>query len=183
METIKKDKKGMAGIIYFFVFLFAVLILGFIAAIVLGIISYGSDQITPVMEGIGVVGDTNISEAAVYTFGVSHTMVNLMPYLLVFAFALALIFSVVVVVGYGQSSNPMFIGLYIALILLLIVVSIVISNAYEEIYNGTDEIAINLQEQTAMSYMILYSPTIFVIIAFITGIFLFAGKGESGGGV
>jgi hypothetical protein len=182
--TKRKDKRGVIRIIFFFIILFAILIIGFIAVIVVSSLQVASDTITLVMEGLGMVGDTNLSEASSYTFGVGNTLINSMPWLLAFGYGLALIFSIVLVVSYNYNPNPAFIGVYIALILLLIVGSIIISNSYEDIYSGTDDIALKLQDNTAMSYMILYSPFILTLIAFVTGIFLFGiNKSDSGGQV
>jgi len=48
---------------------------------------------------------------------------------------------------------------------------------YEDLYNSDDEvIGEGLREQTAMSFMMLHSPWILSIIAFIVGIYIFAGK-------
>lgn len=174
--SMKKDKRGVMGIILFFIILISILAIGFIASISLGIIDFGSEAITPVMEGLGMVGDTNVTEAATYSFGFVDGIINSAPWILAFAFVGALVFSIIFVVGYTYNPNPAFMGLYFAFIILLVFFAIVISNAYEEIYTGTDEIALKLQDQPAMSYLILYSPFIFVLIAFITGIFLFAGK-------
>jgi hypothetical protein len=57
------------------------------------------------------------------------------------------------------------------------------SNMYEDLYEGTDLIAVSLQEQGLMSYMILYSPFVMVLIAFVVGIYLFAkpSQEDSGG--
>jgi len=183
MNNLRKDKKGMQGIIFFFIILFSILIIGFVAAITVGIIHYSSGVITPVMEGIGMVGPANVSEAATYSFGTVDTLVGALPWLLAFAMGASLVFSVVMVLSYSYHPNPMFIGVYFAFILLLIVFAIIMSNAYENIYTGTDEIAMELQNQVAVSNMILYSPVIFSTIAFITGIFFFAGRnsGEAGG--
>ncbi len=178
----RKDKRGIIGIIFFFIILFAILVLGFIGVIVISSLQVASDTINPVMRDLGVVGDTNLSEASQYTFGVGNTLINSMPWLLAFGYGLALIFSIVLVVSYNYNPNPAFIGVYLALIMLLIVGSIIISNAYEDIYNGTDDIALKLQSNTAMSYMILYSPFILSLIAFITGIFLFAVNKQGEGG-
>jgi len=179
--TRRKDKKGMFGILFFFIILFSILIIGFVLVIATGVLGFASDEITPVMEGIGVVGDTNISQATTYTFGVTDTLIKSAPWLIAFGYIMALIFSIVLVMGYNYNPNPAFIGFYIALIFLLILGSIIISNTYEDIYTGTDEIALKMQSQTAMSYLILYSPFIMTLIAFITGIFLFAGNRETGG--
>jgi hypothetical protein len=177
-----KDKRGIMGIIFFFLILFSILILGFFAVVVVGVLDFSSEIVTPVMEGIGVVGDTNISEASTYTFGVADTFINAVPWLIAFAYVMALIFSIVLVLSYNYNPNPAFIAVYIAFILLLILGSIIISNAYEDIYSGTDEIALKLQSQVAMSYMILYSPMILTAIAFIAGIYLFAVKRNVDGG-
>jgi hypothetical protein len=182
-STFMKNKKGMGMIIFFFIILFAILVIAFTAAIVVSVLNYGSDVVTPVMEGIGTVGDTNVSEASTYTFGTLDTLIGAAPWLLAFAIGAALIFSVVMVLSYSYHPNPMFIGVYFSFILLFIIFSIVISNAYEEIYTGTDEIATGLQSQVAVSNMILYSPVIFSTIAFITGIFFFAGRSNEGGSI
>ena len=179
---LKKDKRGVIGIIFFFMILFAILILGFIGAVAVGILDYTSDTITPVMEDLGMIEDTNISEASTYTFGVIDGFTQAIPWLLALAYISALIFSIVFVLAYNTNPNPAFIGLYLGFIILLILGSIIISNAYEEIYNGTDDIASRLQDNIAMSYLILYSPFILTVIAFITGIYLFAGKQNETGG-
>lgn len=177
--ALKKDKRGFFGILLFFIILFSILIIGFIGAIVISVLGFASDEITPVMEELGMVGDTNVTQASTYTFGVADTLIKSAPWILAFVYLLALVFSIVLVIAYDYNPNPAFIGVYIALIFLLILGSIIISNAYEDIYSGTDEIAMKLQDQTALSYMILYSPLILTIIAFITGIYLFSGKGGS----
>ena len=43
------------------------------------------------------------------------------------------------------------------------------------IYDGTDDLATRLKEHTILSWMILYSPMVFTIIIFATGIVLFSG--------
>jgi len=177
--SLRKDKRGFYGILVFFIILFSILIIGFIGAMVVSVLGFTSNEITPIMEDLGMVGDSNVSQASTYTFGVLDTLISSAPWVLAFAYLLALIFSIVLVISYDYNPNPAFIGVYIALIFLLILGAIIISNAYEDIYSGTDEVALGLQSQSALSYMILYSPLILTVIAFITGIYLFAGKGGS----
>ncbi len=176
MMKLKKDKRGIMGIIFLFVILFSILILGFMAVVISGVLGYVSDTLTPVMENIGVVGDSNVSQAATYVFSVTDGFIKALPWLIAFAYVMALVFSIVFVLSYNYNPNPAFIGVYVALILLLLLGSIIISNAYQDILNGNDEIAQKLQENVAMSYLILYSPAILVAIAFITGIYLFSGR-------
>lgn len=177
----RMNKRGIIGIIIFFVFLFLILILGFIGAIAIGVVDFASDTITPVMTDLGVVGPANLSEASEYTFGTVNTLVQALPWLFGFLYIGALIFSVIFVIAYGQNPHPAFIGFYFIMIILLIFGSIIMSNMYEEIYRENDEIATRLQEQTLLSYMILYSPFILALIALLTGIYLFAKPSEGGG--
>jgi len=129
------------------------------------------------MEDIGVVGKANISEASEYTFGVVDKTVSALPWLLAFSYVAMLIFSIIFVVSYNFNPNPVYIGIYFIFIILLILGAIIMSNMYEDLYNSDDEvIGEGLREQTAMSFMMLHSPWILSIIAFIVGIYIFAGK-------
>ena len=171
-----KGKRGVMGIIIFFLLLFTILIIGFIAAMVVSLLTYTSEEITPIMEDLGVVGETNLSQSSEYTFGTLNTFIQALPWLVAFAYVAMLVFSIVFIMAWNYNPNPMFMGFYIMFIFLLILGCIVMSNMYQDIYTGTDVLAVGLQEQTALSYMILYSPLIMIIIAFIVGIYIFAGK-------
>ncbi len=162
--------------------LFVILIFGLIAVVALGIIDYASDTVTPIMEELGVVGETNMSEISGYTFTPLNKIIQALPWLIGACYVVALIFSIIFVMSYSYNPHPAFMGFYIVMILLLIFGSIIISNAYQDIYTQTDEIALRLQDQTLMSYMILYSPVILTLIAFITGIYLFSRTKEDSGG-
>jgi polyferredoxin len=71
------------------------------------------------------------------------------------------------------------------LVVLLFFGAVIMSNMYQDIYEGTDIISQGLQEQPLMSNMILYSPFYMVLIALIAGIFLFAkpSQDDYGGGI
>jgi len=182
MNKIIKNKKGAIGIIIFFMILFAILVFGFIGAMALGIIDFASDTITPVMQELGVAGNSNLSEAAEYSFVPLNTFVQALPWVVGLSYVVALLFSIIFVLSYNYNPHPAFIGFYFALVILLIFGSIIMSNMYQDIYSADDEIADRLKEQTLLSYMILYSPFILTLIALITGIYLFSGpKGEGGG--
>jgi hypothetical protein len=177
-----KNKKGAIGIIFFFILLFLILIAGFFLAMVWGVVDIASDEITPIMTGLGVVGDTNLSQASEYTFGVVDDFVQAIPWLIAMGYVMALIFSLVFVFIIGDNPHPAFIGFYLMLMILLIFGSIIMSNMYQDIYTGTDEIATRLQEQTITSYLILHSPFIMGIIVVIAGILMFARQGNNEGG-
>jgi len=180
----KKKKRGSIVLILFFLALFTILIMGFIAAMLWGIVDYGSDTITPIMEDLGVIPgtSTNMSEYAGYTFTQANRVVQALPWIIGFGYVGALMFTIIFVISIRFNPHPVFIGFYFALIILLIFGSIVMSNMYQDMYSGDDVIATRLQEQTIMSYMILFSPFIMTLIATIAGIFLFARSPDTGGG-
>ena len=180
----KKDKRGVIVLILFFAVLMTILVVGFIAVMVMSIIDYGSDEITPIMTDLGVIEgtSTNLSEYGEYTFGKLDTVIQVFPWLVGFAYVAALIFTVIFAISVGSNPHPVFIGFYFALMILTIFGCIIMSNMYQDIYTGTDEMAIRLQEQTLMSYMILYSPLIIGIVTIVAGIFLFTKPSTTGGG-
>lgn len=182
MINKKTNKKGIISIIMFFGLLFMVMIIGFMAALIFGIVDLASDEITPIMTSLGLVDDTNISQVAEFTFGTLDKTIQALPWVIGFGYVIALIFTMVFAISYSFNPNPVYIGLYFMFIILLIFGAIVMSNMYENLYTGTNEIALRLQEQTLMSYMILHSPVIFALISFLTGIYIFARREAEPGG-
>lgn len=181
MKLSKINKKGGMGMVLITVIiLFSILIIGFTLSITTGVLDYTSDTLTPILTDLGVAGDTNISAAAAYTVVPINTFVQAMPWIVGFMYVVALIFSVVFVVTSRDSASPMFMGVYFFLIILLIFAAIIMSNMYQDILVGSDEIATRLSQQTLMNYMILYSPFIMALIGFISGIYLFTNRGDRG---
>ena len=170
---MKSNKRGGIGIIIFFVVLMGVLVIGFLASMIWSVIDIASDEITPIMEDLGMVENVNVSQAAEYSFGILDTFVQVMPSLIAFGYVLALIFTLVFVFIVGYSPHPAYIALYMALMILLVFGCVIMSNIYQDIYTGQDELASRLQEQTIMTYMILHSPFIMAIIAIIGGVLMF----------
>jgi len=178
----RMGKKGAIGIIIFFILLMTILVLGFIAVMVVSVIDIASDAITPIMSDLGVVGSTNLSEVSGYTFEKGNTIVQALPWIIAIGYVLALVFTLVFVLVVGYNPHPAFIGLYLALMILLIFMCIIMSNMYQDIYTGGDDLAIRLQAQTTMSYLILHSPFIMAIIAVIGGIIMFTRQASAEGG-
>lgn len=178
-----KNKKGQMQMLWLFVIFAGIIVLGIVFAIVLGLLHWGSNIITPIAESVGEVGGANVSQIGQQTVGVLDTVIGILPMLVAFAYLMCLVGCIVLVLSYRTTQNPLFIGLYLALMILVIFVAILGSNAYQDMYNGTDEMALELQNMTVLSFLILRAPFIFAVVGFISGIFLFAGKqGESSGG-
>jgi hypothetical protein len=176
------NKKGAIGIIIFFLVILFVLVFGFIAAITWSAVDIVSDEVTPIMEGLGMIDNVNVSQGAEMSFGILDTAVQSFPWLIAFGYIMALIFTLVFVFLVGYNPHPAFIGLYFALMILLIFGCIIMSNVYQDIYTGTDDIATRLQEQGILSYMILHSPFIMAMVAVVGGILMFARQASTEGG-
>lgn len=170
------NKRGQTGIIIFFVILAIILIAGFVFAIVTGAVVWTSGVISPVFNDLGVVDNINLSQASQNSVGVVNTMVQSAPWIVGFAYLFALLASILFILSYDRSMNPMWMGGYFVFMIFLIILAIILSNAYQDIYQGTDELAVTLQGMTILSYLILYSPHVFTVIMIVAGIFLFAGK-------
>lgn len=176
------NKKAGIGIIIFFSILIIVLIFGFIATMAWSVLDFASDTVTPIMTSLGMVGDTNLSQASEYSFGTANKFVQALPWIIALGYVMVLIFTLVFVFIVGYSPHPAFIAFYLILMFLLIFGCVIMSNMYQDIYTGSDEIATRLQEQTTMSYLILHSPFIMAMIAVIGGILMFARQSSSEGG-
>lgn len=173
----KKNKKGVMGIVFFFLILFTILILGVIGVVTIALIDYSSGIVTPIMTDIGMVGNANMSEASEVTFGTVDTLVNALPWLLTFTYVAMLIFSVIFVVAYRFNPHPAYMGIYFLFVILLIFGAILMSNMYQDMYSSGDEvIGDGLQAQQSMSFLIMHSPVILALIAFIVGIYIFTGN-------
>lgn len=171
-------KANMNGMLLVSLFLFLIVIVGFFIIIGSAITNYVMDVVTPELSGLGMVGVANVSEAMDYTivplnnFVQNFTWIAGVLYLfgIVGVFALAFMFK--------NTGEKWLIGLYLGFVLILVISCIFISNIYENFYDDNDDLGTRLKEHTLLSYMLLYSPAIMGIIAFITGIILFGGTTE-----
>jgi len=177
----KIGKKGQVGFIIFFFILIAVFL---VASLFIGIgsvvVKMATDTIIPEVENIGMVGNANITTYARYTTVPLSTLINSFTWMSGILYMTALIGLFVLAFGYRMTSNKWLIVFFFALTLLLILLSIFISNIYEDLYTGNDEIGKGLQEHTLLSFLVIHSPFIFSILIFASGIILFTGSEQEG---
>ena len=179
----KENKKGAIGLIIFFSILMGILVLGFVATMIWAGVDFASDTVTPIMEDLGMVGETNLSQVSEYTFGTMDSFIESLNWMIALGFVFALIMTLIFIFMVGYHPHPAFIGVFMAFMILLIFLCVLISNIYQDIYTGSDEISLRLQEQTIMSYLILHSPFIMSMIAVFGGILMFARQQQAEGGV
>lgn len=177
------NKKGQVSIFIFFGVIVVLLVVGFVLAILISLINWSSETLTPALEGLGMVENTNVSQAVTYSLGNINSVIQTFTWLGGVIFVLAIVSCVLFIAFSNENTPPIFLSLFFAFLILLIFLSIFVSNAYEDLYNGDDEISERLQEQTILSFLILYSPMILTVLAFLTGIFIFVKGGVGGGGL
>lgn len=175
----RKNKKGNVMIIILFAIgVFIILFLGVLLAIGGSILNYTFDEVVPELTTIGVVGDTNVTEVAEMTITPLNSVVQATTWVGGLLFVLMLVASIGIVFVARISANKWLIGFYFMIAILMVIGAMFIANIYEDFYNDSSELGTRLQEQTLLSYMILYSPAIFSVIIFLTGIILFSGFQE-----
>ncbi len=179
----KENKEGMIRLIIFFSLLMGILVIGFVATMVWSITDIASDTITPIMTDLGMVGSTNLSQVSEYTFGTLSGFLNSLNWIIAIGFVFALIMTLVFIFIAGYNPHPAFIGIFMVFMVFLIFLCVLISNIYQDIYTGNDDLSSRLHEQTIMSYLILNSPFIMSMIAVIGGILIFTRQQSAEGGI
>lgn len=180
--NLKQNKKGNIVLIaIFIILLFVIMFAGFIMVVGSGLLNWTFDILYPELASLGVVGNTNFTEASSYTLTPLNSMIQSLTWLTGVLYVLMLITSLGFIMMVKVAPSKWLIGFYFMCVIILIIGSIFISNMYEEFYAGGDEFALVLKEHALLSWMILYSPAIFTVIAFLGGIILFSGMSEEGG--
>ena len=178
MEFRKKNKKGLMGILLVIGGLFLLVMLGLMMAIGSSTINYVMDIAVPEFKSLGMVGDTN----ATFITEVAIDPVNSFIQNLTFITGIVYVFGILGIFGlafaYRNTGDKWLAGLFVSLVLLLVIACIFVSSIYEDIYDDDSEIGTRMKEHTILSFLVLSSPAIMGMIAFIVGIILFSGPSE-----
>jgi len=171
-------KANLFALIMFIFFIMIAIFAIFAMTIGSGILTYVSGEITGITNELGMVGSSNLSRYSEVSIGTANTSIQMLSWgagVISFALILAiLIFAAAI----KQTPNKLMMAIFILMNILLIMTAIYISNIYEEVYNGTDVLALELQSMTMASWIVLYLPGILTAVAFIGGIIIFTGIGE-----
>jgi hypothetical protein len=158
--------------------LFVLVMVGIIAAFGSATINWVMDETVPVLSELGMVGDVNMT----HTIDVAVQPVNILIQNFTWASGVIYIFGLIGIFGlafaFKSTGDKWLIGLFVSLVIILMIGCIIMSNIYEDVFRGTDPLALILQEHLILSYLILYSPAIMAIVSFIAGIVLFSGPSE-----
>lgn len=173
------NKKGNINLILiFFIILFLILFLGIIMVVGSSLLNWVFDVSVPELSDLGVIEDkyasVNMTQIASYTLTPLNSVIQSFTWLTGVLYVMMLAGSFAIVFIFKAAPSKWLISIYFLLAIVLIIGSIFISNIYEDFYNGTDDLSTRLKEHTLLSFMIIYSPTIFTIIVFIVGALLFS---------
>jgi len=160
--------------------LFLLVMVGVMLVIGSTTINYVMDTVMPEIDTLGQVGDVNTTQVVDITIDPVDTFIQNFTWVagLIYIFGLVGVFGLAF--AFKSTGDKWLIGLFFALTLILVIGCIFMSNIYEDIHGGTDDFASIIQEHVMLSFLIIYSPAIMSIIAFVAGIILFSGGGNEG---
>lgn len=181
----KKDKRGIA-ILFIFLIIILLLALAFVFSLMSGIANNVMDEFTPVAQGLGVVSSNNLpgdnmSENANYIINPTNSIVNASSWFFGVAYIISLI-SIISMAYYSRENNGRWqIALFFLLVIASLLLSMAFSNAYQDIYDSNDSLGSELRNQTLLSWLILYSPLVTLIVMLFSATILFTGINQEGG--
>jgi len=155
-----------------------ILLMAFIFAFGTSILNMVSDVVTPTLTSVGQVGDWNATHTFTQTVTPIDSVIKSLNWLGGVAFLLSLIGMFGYAFAFRSSNEKWVIPLFFAMMFLVVICSIFISNMYEANYTGTSDLNVGLQNQSILSYLILYAPGILTICGFLAGAILFSAPGE-----
>lgn len=175
---MKNKKASMMVILIVIGAIILLVLLGVTMAIGSAVMNWVGDEILPELTGLGMVGNANVSQAMQYTAVPVNDFIQNFTWItgIIYVFGIMGIFGLAFI--FRSSGEKWLIGLYVVLVLMLVIICIFMSNIYQDFYDDGSSLAALLHEHVMLSYLILYSPVIMGLIAFIAGIILFGGESE-----
>lgn len=173
------NKKGNFMVILMMaVVMLSLLFVGVVVAIGSSTLNLVFDTAMPEFTSLGVVADTNLSAVSEDTLGPVNTFVQSFTWLtgVLYMIAITMIFGLAF--SFKATGQKWLIGFYLVVVVLIVISAIFVSNSYQVFHDSDDEIGNRLEEHALLSFLIIYSPMIFTIVAFMSGIILFAGASE-----
>lgn len=170
------NKKGdIIKLTTFFVILISVMIFGIILAFGSMSLNWIADNVVPEITTLGNVGSLNLSQSSQGVINPLNTFIQSFTWLSGGIYFMMIIFCFVIPFMYRANPSRWLLGFFLIGIFVVILTSIFISNIYEEFYSGTDEVGNLLKEHVLLSFLVIHSPIVFTVVAFISGIIMFSG--------
>jgi len=164
--------------------LIALLILSIFLMIGWSSVKTATDVIIPEFTSIGVIApNANVSEYAEKVLTPMDLIIQNAGLMIGLIYIIGILGLLSMAFIFRDSSNGWVIAFFVVTVIFLVMICIIMSNFYEEFYLSQDDIGSTLRDAGLASYLIIYSPAIMAIIAFIAGAILFSGGGNNGLGV
>jgi len=175
---LENKKGGMMGILLVVGGLFFLVMFGLMLAIGSSTINWIMDETVPELNNLGEVGTWNSTDTIRMTILPVNTFIQNFTWVsgVLYIFGMIAIFGMAF--AFRGTSDKWLIALFFSLILILIIGCIFMSNIYENIYSTDDDFGSIVKEHVILSYLVMYSPGIMSLIAFIAGIILFSGPSK-----
>ena len=175
-----ENKKGqMSNVV---ILILGLILLVFIIAagtIGWGVVKSATDVIIPEFSSIGeIFPGSNVSEYTAMTLTPMSSMIDNTGLIMGLIYILGLVGLLGYAFIFRNNFNGWIAMFFIASVLLLIMLSIFVSQYYESFYLEQSELGTILRSASLVSFLIIQSPVILTIIAFIAGIILFTGNRE-----
>lgn len=174
----KSQLNSIYGMLLLVGFLAILVFVGFLFAFGSTIFSWMMNILTPELSGLGMVGNSNMTQISGIVLDPISSIASNMVWFGGVIYILGIIGILALAFIYRSTMQKWLIPLFFGLMIILIIICIFMSNIYESLYTGTDELATGLQDQALLSWLILYSPGIMALIGFIGGAIMFSGSGE-----
>lgn len=158
-----------------FVGLFLFMIVALILVITSGIFLYvgqtTSDALHEQLDPLSTpeVNYTQIISQTIDKVPASYEVLKWGAIVLIFAMIISIFIS-----SYLVTTKPIFFVPYIIFVFIAVILAVVMANAYDEILNADNALAVTLQSFVGANFMLLYLPMIVGAVGIIGGIIMFA---------
>lgn len=163
------NKKGS------FVGLFLFMIVAFILILTSGIFLYvGNTTSTALHQQLDPLSTPTLNYSQIISQTIdkipaSYQVLKWGSIVLIVAMILSIFIS-----SYLVTTKPIFFVPYIIFVFIAVIMAVVMANAYDELLNASNDLAVTLQSFTGANFMLLYLPMIVGAVGVIGGIIMFA---------
>lgn len=158
-----------------FVGLFIFMIVAIIIVICAGVFLYVGNTTSQALHAsfdnmsTSAVNYTAILNETIDQIPVAYQVLKWGSIVLIVAMILSIFIS-----SYLVTTKPIYFVPYIIFVFVAIILSVVMANAYDDILNSDNALALTLQQFTGANFMLLYLPIIIGVVGVIGGIIMFA---------
>jgi len=173
------NKKGQFGgifSVYTFFFIVAIILgAGIVLVVSSSVVNLVGDNILPTVKD---QVNQSIGEGGARYVTAIEGINDAVPWITGVIYILAIFSILIFAYAYRISGENYLLVLYIVLTIVLILGAILMSNIYQSFMESGGGIGTRLQEMNLLSYLILYSPMVLLIMLSIGAVIMFVGIGR-----